>query len=85
MRACLSALMPSSSIAATQQAVTRWAWMELTPRYRAERLRQQVRDAIDLALKATSVTALALLIDTAIESRRGAKAAEDEARRLPTI
>jgi hypothetical protein len=57
--------------------------MELAPRYRAERLRQQVRDAIDLALKATSVASLALLIDTAIETRRAARAAEDEARRSP--
>ena len=57
--------------------------MELSPRYRAERLRQQVRDAIELALKATSAASLALLIGTAIESWRGLKAAEEEARGSP--
>lgn len=55
--------------------------MELAPRFRAERLRRQVRDSINLALRATSMPSLALLIDTAIETRRAARAAEEEAAR----
>lgn len=55
--------------------------MELARQYRAQRLRQQMRDSINLALKASSVPALALLIDTAIETRRQATAAEAEAAR----
>ena len=55
--------------------------MELAPQYRARRLRQQTRDSISLALKASSAASLALLIDTAIETRRQATAAEAEAAR----
>lgn len=54
--------------------------MELSPQYRAARFRQQVRDSLDLALKASNPRSLALLIDTAIESRRQEAAAEGELR-----
>jgi len=53
--------------------------MQLSPEYRAQRLHQDVRDSLKLALKARDERALALLIDTAIECRRNEALARREA------
>jgi len=53
--------------------------MELSAKYRAERHRREAEDSLRLAMKAHGERALALLIDTAIESRQQAGAAEREA------
>ena len=53
--------------------------MELTPRYRAQRHRAHVKDSLTLAMKTQQQRSLAMLIDTAIESRRKAAEAEREA------
>lgn len=51
--------------------------MILSPEYRARRHHQDARDSLKLAMKARDERALALLIDTAIDSRRQ----EERARR----
>lgn len=55
--------------------------MELSPRYRARRHRALVNDSLTLAMKTQQQRSLAMLIDTAIESRRKAAEAEREAER----
>lgn len=55
--------------------------MELTPRYRARRHREHLRDSLTLAMKTAHPRSLAMLIDTAIESRAKAVEAEREAER----
>lgn len=55
--------------------------MELSPRYRAERHRAHVHDSLTLAMKTSQPQSLAMLIDTAIESRRMAVEAEAEIQR----
>ncbi len=52
--------------------------MELSAKYRAERHRRAAEDSLKLAMRASGERSLALLIDTAIESRRQASAAERE-------
>jgi hypothetical protein len=53
--------------------------MKLSPKLRAERHRSDARDSLSLAMKARHERALAMLIDTAIESRRQEAAARREA------
>jgi hypothetical protein len=53
--------------------------MELSPRYRARRHRAVANDSLTLAMKTQQQRSLAMLIDTAIESRRKAAEAEREA------
>lgn len=55
--------------------------MELSPHYRARRHRALVNDSLTLAMKTQQQRSLAMLIDTAIESRRKAAEAEREAER----
>ena len=53
--------------------------MNLLPEYRARRHRQEAADSLTLAMKATGERSVALLIDTAIESRRRERIAVAEA------
>lgn len=53
--------------------------MELSPRFRAHRYRAHARDSLTLAMKTAHPRSLAMLIDTAIESRAKALEAEREA------
>ena len=53
--------------------------MDLSPEYKAERLRQQAADSLSLAMRASHERSLALLIDTAIESRRRERIAREQA------
>jgi len=53
--------------------------MLLSAKYRAERHRRAANDSLKLAMKTNGERSLALFIDTAIESRRQASAAEREA------
>jgi hypothetical protein len=68
---------------ATGRAPRRSPLMQLSPVYRAARHRDNVRDSLKLAMKADDERALALLIDTAIESRRCEQQAQQEADRQP--
>lgn len=54
--------------------------MKLSPKYRAERHRRDAADSVALAMKTHGERSLALLIDTAIESRRQERAACQEER-----
>ena len=55
--------------------------MELSPTYRARKYREHLRDSLTLAMKTANPRSLAMLIDTAIESRAKAVEAEREASR----
>ncbi len=55
--------------------------MKLAPKYQAQRYGRQVQDSVTLAMKTRSEQSLALLIDTAIESRAKQRLAESEVER----
>lgn len=59
--------------------------MQLSPEYRARRYREDARDSLLLAMKARDERALALLIDTAIESRRKEQSASREAQQQQSL
>ncbi|MCW3798293.1 hypothetical protein OMW55_10815 [Sphingomonas sp. BN140010] len=56
--------------------------MDLAAKYRAERHRRAAEDSLKLAMRASGEGSLALLIDTAIESRRQARESEREGSNL---